>query len=365
MARIFFSVSGEGRGHAARARTIVEALRDRHEFTLFSYGMAYDFLAGAYRESSDVEVRRIPGMEFRYTGQQLDYFKSVLGAIPFMLNQRKPVDDLATAIRRERVDLVVTDFEPLLPRAAERCGVPYVSLDHQHFLVVNDLSSLPWPLRWRAWLMGLSVPHFYRRQAKTIVSSFYAPPVKASARNVVQTGVLLRNEILRAKPTDGGRLLAYMRRFENPALIETLANCGLPVRLYGLGVRPPVGGVEFREIDERTFVEDLVSCRALVSSAGNQLVGEALYLKKPVLAIPERGNFEQAVNAHFLKQMACGDWVADEAFGPASLTRFLARLDEFRERIVPDRFAGNVPALAALEEFLPRREALVPARQAA
>ena len=30
-------------------------------------------------------------------------------------------------------DLVITDFEPLLPRAARLEGVPYISIDHQHF----------------------------------------------------------------------------------------------------------------------------------------------------------------------------------------------------------------------------------------
>ena len=51
---------------------------------------------------------------------------------------------------------------------------------------------------------------------------------------------------------------------------------------------------------------------AVVSTAGNQLVGEALYLGKPVLVMPERVNFEQAINAHYLEQSGAG-WVEGAA----------------------------------------------------
>ena len=36
MATIFYGLSGEGRGHATRARTIVEGLRKRHKVVVFA-----------------------------------------------------------------------------------------------------------------------------------------------------------------------------------------------------------------------------------------------------------------------------------------------------------------------------------------
>jgi hypothetical protein len=35
------------------------------------------------------------------------------------------------------------------------------------------------------------------------------------------------------------------------------------------------------------FLEDLAGCRAVISTAGNQLIGVALYLCKPVCVMPE------------------------------------------------------------------------------
>ena len=53
--------------------------------------------------------------------------------------------------------------------------------------------------------------------------------------------------------------------------VEAIAACGLPVRIYGLGEREPLGSCSFHAIDERRFVADLAACRCLVSAAGNQL----------------------------------------------------------------------------------------------
>ena len=65
MATIFYSLAGEGRGHATRVRTIVEQLRSEHRFVIFAPGDAFDMLAPLYAES-DVVVQRIEGLRFAY-----------------------------------------------------------------------------------------------------------------------------------------------------------------------------------------------------------------------------------------------------------------------------------------------------------
>jgi uncharacterized protein (TIGR00661 family) len=133
-----------------------------------------------------------------------------------------------------------------------------------------------------------------------------------------------------------------------------LSNCGFDVRIYGLGERPREGRLSFHAINERAFVDDLAGCAALVSAAGNQLLGEALYLGKPVFAIPEELHHEQQINACFLKQMGAGDWVTLERFTSDPLTRFLSRLDDYRANTAPlaGRLNGTPDALAAINETL-------------
>jgi uncharacterized protein (TIGR00661 family) len=367
MATIALSLAGEGRGHASRAKTVIEQLRREHRVLLLAPSVAYDLLAAAYRDTPHVSVHRIPGLHFSYRGHKLDYLKSLAGAIPYVRGLSSSVSRIVGLLRRECPALAITDFEPLLPRAAERCDIPYISLDHQHFLLTHDLSGLPWHLRWKAWVVGLPIPLFYRRQRRTIVSSFYQPPLKRGCRGVVQTGVLLRPEILTARPVVGRHILVYLRRFVRPALLDALRDCGREVRIYGLGLRPSEGQLRYCEVDEVNFLNDLASCDAVISNAGNQLVGEALFLKKPLLALPETGNFEQAINAHFVRQVGAGQWVACERFQEADLRDFLQRVPEFRQSIRSEDVVGNEAVLTLIREELAAVESRIanPSFQAA
>jgi uncharacterized protein (TIGR00661 family) len=344
-------MSGEGRGHATRARAVVEALRLRHRVTLFASGCALSLLGPLY-EGTDVRVRRVPGLRFAYgRNGRVSLLRTVTGAARFRLQIDGYARALLPEMEKARPDLVIADFEPILPRACRKLGVPFVSFDHQHYLVVSDLSKLPFGLRQQAALSAPFVRALYDWQIGTIVSSFYRPPLKPAYRDTVQVGVLLRPDVVRARPTRGRHLVAYMRRFASPALMSALAACGREVFVYGLGERPPEGRLRFEAIDERRFLDHLAGCDALVSTAGNQLVGEALYLRKPALVLPEERNFEQAVNAYFLEQSGAG-WAEHGTLTAQRLGAFLECTETLRARIVPEAVCGNFEAVAALERTL-------------
>ena len=81
MSTIFYSMAGEGRGHATRVRTVVENLRANHRLVLFAPGAAHDLLAPLYA-GSEVEVRRIPGLVFHYdTLGRLDHLATARAAV--------------------------------------------------------------------------------------------------------------------------------------------------------------------------------------------------------------------------------------------------------------------------------------------
>lgn len=352
MGHLFYSLAGEGRGHAARARTLVELLRPHHRITLFTPGDAHALLAPLY-EGTDVEIVPVPGMHFYYNRRkEVDFTKTFLGGARFLWNLKMLVRDLRRRIEAQRPDLAIVDFEPSLPRAASACGVPFVSVSHQHFLVCSDLSALPGHLRAHARFMSWIVKGYYSGQRETIVSSFYFPPLKNGNMDFTQVGVLLRPTVLRATPEDRGHLLVYLRKFGSTGVLEALKACGLPVRIYGLGAATPDGPLRFLPIDDVRFLEDLATCRALISTAGNQLVGEALYLGKPVFALPEPKNYEQYINAHFLKASGGGDWTGFHDFDAQRLRAFLDGLGAFRDRIDRRRLDGNPATLAAIRKHL-------------
>src|SRR5262245_12773052 len=359
MAKIVYSVAGEGRGHATRVRALVEELRHQHRLVLLAAGDAHSLLAQTYRDS-DVRVHRIPGLRFRYSDHGISYLRTSLGALRYLAGLPRLVTFLEKVLRRAGPDLVLTDFEPALPRAALRCGIPFLSFDHQHYLTVCDLSSLPWWLRWRARGLGFIVDRFYRGQVATVVSSFFRAPLKPSATGAVQVGVLLRPEILAARPESGEHLLTYLRRDVPAHVLQTLQAAGRPVKVYGLGEHSPDGRLEFCPISEDGFLRDLADCRAVISTAGNQLVGEALYLGKPVLALPEQRNYEQYINAHFLARSGAGTWSEMESFDARVLAGFLERERQYRVAIRRDEVNGNPGAVAAITRHLPARPVVRP-----
>ncbi|MEO0531786.1 MAG: glycosyltransferase family protein [Planctomycetota bacterium] len=354
MATIFYSIMGEGRGHAARARAIVERLRDRHRLVLFTSHDALAFLRKQYDADPDVEVREIPGLVFHYTPQGIDNVKTIRLGLAFWASMRRYTRRLDAAITDERPDLVITDFEPLLPRAAHNAGVPVLSLDHQHFMSTYDLSSLPRELRDWAWRMSWSIWAFGIKQHRTVVSAFYKPPLRPGFEDVTQVGPLLRESVSQCTPTRGEHILSYLRRATPPAVVDRLAELPLPVKVYGLGAKPPRGAVTFCEIDETTFVEDLAGCDAVIAAAGNQLLGEALHFGKPVLAMPERHHYEQRINAEFIAQMGAGEQQIIETLTAEHLTGFLDRRETYRQTLAESDqdFDGGPAAEQAVEAML-------------
>jgi uncharacterized protein (TIGR00661 family) len=358
VAKIFYSMAGEGRGHAARVAALTEHLRKRHQLVLLAPDEAYDFLAPKYAGSEfagQVRVERIPGMRFKYTSGRLDVGKTIACGLQYRFALGKIVRQISKLIDEEQPQLAISDFEPALPRAARRSGIPLLSLDHQHFMVTYDLSSLSLNLQFQAWLMGLAVKAHCRDQVETVVSAFYFPPLRSDAQRVTQVGPLLRREIASAQPHNGGYILSYLRHRTPPAVLEMLGRLGLPVKIYGLGGQPPRGALTFHEIDSQQFVSDLAGCEGYIGAAGNQALGEAVFLGKPVLALPEIHHHEQRINAHFIRHMQVGDWAALERVRWEQISAFVPKLDEYRQALASyaGKIDGTSAALEAIERNLP------------
>jgi uncharacterized protein (TIGR00661 family) len=341
MSRIAISLCGEGRGHATRSCTLVERLIERHEIAIFTFDDGLEFLKRRFAEEPRVQIREIPGIVFQYTGGRLDVLRSIRMGLDYQARTLGPlVDRLMVELEAFGADLAITDFEPGLPRAAQRLGVPLISVDHQHFLLAYDLSCLPWSLRMQAWLMSNAVWMYVSEPTDTVISAFFRPQLRRGWEHAVQVGPLIRREIREQQPQDAGFILSYLRRHTPFETIAALADCGMPVKVYGLGQREPVGGVSFHAIHETRFVEDLASCHAVISAAGNQLIGEALHLGKPMLVLPEQAHAEQLMNSHFLANMGCGTFSLLEAVEPqvihdflGGITRYAAPLAEFCGRL--------------------------------
>lgn len=350
---IYYGVAGEGRGHAARALALIEQLHERHLVVVYSYGQALSLLRQACAFLG-VEVRSLPPLEFAYSSRRtLSYTKTFFENVGYL----KDLSDIFLRVQRhmekDKPDLIISDFEPVLPRVGRRLGIPFLSVDHQHFLLACDPSELPKSLRahtlWMAAFVRMFAP---KGPSETVISSFFPYRMKPRYSFAKQVGVMMRRNIVDASPEDHGHLVAYVRRPETIDLIPHLKRLRHPVSLYGLGQQERQGNVDFRAIDPTRFVDELASARGLITTAGNQLVGEALYLGKPVFAIPEPRNREQAINAHFVQSMGVGESALAHCIGARQLAAFVEKVPFYRARINRQRMCGNSIAVRIIEDHL-------------
>jgi UDP:flavonoid glycosyltransferase YjiC (YdhE family) len=95
-------------------------------------------------------------------------------------------------------------------------------------------------------------------------------------------------------------------------------------------------------------VEDLRTARCVVTGGGFSLLSEAVYLRKPVLSVPLRGQFEQLMNARYLQRNRYG--MAAPVVTDEVMAEFVSRLDEFEEALGGYEQDGNAVALRTIEE---------------
>jgi uncharacterized protein (TIGR00661 family) len=356
MSTIIYSMCGEGRGHATRVQTVVDILGPEHRFILLAARDAYDQLYERYSEHPRVSVRRLPGLFFAYRGNRVDYLRSICASVPYLAKLGGLVRYVSQMIERERPDLAITDFEPVLPRAARRMNVPWISLDHQHFLSISSFRSLPMRFRWRGLFLRSSIPLFYSGQAGEAVSSFHHLPPRHGTEKIPRIGVLLRDSVLQARnegPSNAGHVLVYIRRSAPNSFWSTLSRCGRRIKVYGHSTPPALPNLEYRGIADDPFVQDLATCECLITTAGNQLIGEAFSLGKPVLAIPEPGNFEQQLNAWLVTDSQGGWSTTFEQLTPHWIEQFFVALPQLRARIAGMNVCGNEAARNFIESHLP------------
>ncbi len=339
MARIVYSFSGEGRGHASRAETVVSMLAEQHDVLVYAPPIAIDRLRHVWNDWVNVSVKPLDCLRFGYRANRLSYSLSLIHSVPFFCRMRGRVAELAREVSEWGASHIINDFEPLLARVAPSVGLPLISLDHQHFLTAIDTRCLVPSLAWKVRLLRPSVNWFCPNPVLQIVSSYFDYPVRQSTSGIRKVGVLLRRSVRLASPRSDSHVLVYMRRELSQPLRRSLFQVGRPVNIFGLGSRAKDRNLEFHASSTDLFLEHLRTCAAVVCGSGNQLIGEALYLRKPILAIPEKGNFEQEINGYFLADTGGGITLSDDRIEPNTVAQFVERRSDYQTAL--GRFSGG------------------------
>ena len=121
--------------------------------------------------------------------------------------------------------------------------------------------------------------------------------------------------------------------------------------IYGTPHRGKVDNLDFRAPSNEWFLHDLAHCKAVLSTAGNQLIGEAMHFGKPVLAAPEEA-FEQRLNAHMIERMGIGMRADLKRLTPSDVDRFLTHHAYYRSNMRDHAGDGRAEATATLHRYI-------------
>ena len=103
----------------------------------------------------------------------------------------------------------------------------------------------------------------------------------------------------------------------------------------------------YRKFNEDKFFGDLGSCKAVIANGGFTLISEAIYLKKPVLSVPVKGQFEQILNAIYLERLGYGEF--HEQLSIEVLENFLKDLKKYDEALKTYNQDGNKSILGEID----------------
>ncbi len=352
--RILYGVVGEGMGHAIRSRVVLDALARRHEVEVVVSGRAHDYLKAI--ESERLGVNRIWGLSLVYEDNQVRNFRTLLANVKGALvkggwpENIRAFFDLA---ERFRPDVVVSDFESWSHLFAKTQGLPVLSVDNQQIisrceLAPDVIAGHEAEYQLTKAIVKAKLPGCYHY----LVTTFFHPPVTRPRTTLVPP--ILRPEVLSARPEDGDHLLVYQTSTSYGALLDHLRATGIECRIYGVrrGIarEEREGNLRFLPFSDAGFVEDLRTARGVVANGGFTLLGEAVYLHRPVFSVPVGGQFEQVVNAGYVRREGYG--MAAEAVTPEVLGEFLERGAEFRTNLAAYRQDGNRFLLERLEALL-------------
>ncbi len=351
--RILYGVVGEGMGHAMRSRVVLDHLVSQgHHVEIIASGRAVKFLSERFDD-----VNEIHGLHIVYEENMVrrgkTFWSNVLSGAAGIPKNIKAYFELVDDFRPEAV---ISDFESWTYLYGKLHDVPVISIDNMQIInrctIPDDVIEghrADFEIA-KAFVKG-KLPGC----AHYLITTFFRPMVRKERTTLCPP--ILRPEILAAEPREGDHLLVYQTAEGHEELTRTLAQTGLPCRIYGmrrdLKGDEVEGNLTFRPFSETVFIEDLATARGVIASGGFTLMGEAVYLHKPMLAVPLSRQFEQILNSRYLDEIGYGMYAPD-LDDPATVHAFIERIGDCARKLAAYEQDGNEVLLAEVDGHLDR-----------
>jgi uncharacterized protein (TIGR00661 family) len=269
---------------------------------ILTSGDAYDF----FKDSGHPRLHRVGGIRFVKTGSAIHWTASVAECFNFIAGGKRHLSKAISIWNSLKPNIAVTDFEPLVPRIALRKKVPVLAIDNQSKISHCHLRDLPAGLRMYQAIATPLMDQMVPQAVPRVVSCFHPEFCHPRKPILAVTGPMIRGSITRLQPSDGGFALVYYKEVVGQPLLLAAKALGLRTLVFG-GMEHARNWPGFEFLPHGSgFAEALAACSILVCPAGNQLLGEARFFGKKTLCIPQKRQFEQAINAFYMEKIGLG-----------------------------------------------------------
>jgi uncharacterized protein (TIGR00661 family) len=341
MANILYGVNGEGAGHSSRSREILAHLKAKgHEIHVASFDRGLKNLA------EDFEVTEVYGLRFSLAHNRVRYARTILRNLASVPRAARSMHKLSRLAEETKIQLVITDFEPISSRLGHKLRLPVLSIDNQHILNYGEISY----------------PRQYRKEAAAarmvsrlmtpgadayFVTSFFIP--RSKNKRAFFFPPILRKVVLESSTSEGDAVVVYVT---SPAveLADLLKRIRQRFVCYGFNRDGQDGNLCFKKPSQEGFLKDLRESKAVLANSGFSLISEALHLGKPYLAWPVKHQFEQVFNGYYIDKMGFGAYWDD--LNKERVESFLFNLGVYRENLASYPRKDNSALFGKLDEWI-------------
>lgn len=281
--KILYAIQGTGNGHLCRATDIIPILKQKGDVDVLVSG-------GDLKLSTPFQVHyRLNGLGFSFgKNGGIDFWKT------FKEIKLKRVINEIKSLPIKQYDIIINDFEPLSAWAGKLNNIPVVALSHQ-IAVIDSFSPKPKSLHWlELLLIKYYAPSNYKYgfHFKPYNKQIFTPVIRSEIRNKI--------------PVNQNHYTVYLPAYSDKKIIKILSyfkNIQWQVFSKNANETYLINNIVVYPIQSNQFINSMTTCKGVLCGAGFETPAEALYLKKKLLVIPMKSQFEQKCNAKALEEM--------------------------------------------------------------
>ncbi len=283
--KVLYAIQGTGNGHLTRAMEIVPLLKKRKKIAL-------DVLVSG----TENELKLPFDVKYKFNGLSFVFGKR--GGVDFWNTYRKMhslrLMNEIKSLPADKYDLIISDFEPVSAWAAQMAKKPCIGLSNQA-ATLHPLAPKPK----KTDIFGkMLLQHYapttynYGLHFKSLDQYVYTPIIRKQLRDMEVKNKGYYTVYLPSYSDE--RIIKFLKHYKDIDWVVFSKKSKKKYREKNIYVKP---------LDPQFFMECMAESSGILTNAGFGTTSEALFLKKKLLVVPMKSQYEQHCNAAMLKSM--------------------------------------------------------------